>query len=99
MQNLTQESTCCHPGLAGTVSKAVASAGLELIRRKSLIKYCLKLMVNEFLNLLLEETELFMVCLVLVLFVSFKAAGFLQSVLWDKNSCCGKGIASKKLLT
>lgn len=60
-----------------TVSRAVEFGGLQLIRRKSLTKHCLKLLVTEFLNLLLKETEIFMVCLVLDLFVCFKAAGFL----------------------
>lgn len=46
VQNLAQESTCCHPEFAGTAGRAVAFAGLELIRRKSLIKHCLKLMVS-----------------------------------------------------
>lgn len=55
VQKLTHESTCCHPGLAWTVSRTVQFAGLELIRRKSLIKYCLKLIVNEFLSLLLRD--------------------------------------------
>lgn len=66
MQNLTQESTCCRPRLARTV----AFGGLQLIRRKSLTKHCLKLLVTEFLNLLLKKTEVFVVCFVLVLFVS-----------------------------
>lgn len=70
MQNLTQESTCCRPRLARTVSRAVAFGGLQLIRRKSLTKRCLKLLVTEFLNLLLKKTEVFVVCFVLVLFVS-----------------------------
>lgn len=84
------------PGTRWTVSRAVAFAGLELIKRKSLIKHCLKLTVSEFLNFLLKGTEVLMVCLVLVLFVYFKAADFLQSILWDKNSC-DSSIASKLL--
>lgn len=99
VQNLTQKSTCCHPGLARRVSRAVTFAGLQLIWGKSRTKHCLKLLISEFLNLLLEETEVFTVCFVLLLFVRFKAADFLQSILWDKNSYCGKDMVSKKLLT
>lgn len=99
VQKLTPESTRCHPGLAWTLSKAVEFAGLELIRRKSLIKYCLKLTVTEFLSLLLKETELFMVCLVLVLLVS-KLPTFCRMFYGTEIFVfTGKIIASKKLLT
>lgn len=50
-------------GTRRTVSRAVTFAGLELIKRKSLIKHCLKVIVREFLNFLLKETEVLMVCL------------------------------------
>lgn len=68
------------PGTRRTVSKAVVFAGLEVIRRKSLIKRCLKITVSELLNFL-KETEVLIVCLVLFLFVYFKAADFMRSIL------------------
>lgn len=74
-------------GTRRTVSRAVTFAGLELIKRKSLIKHCLKVIVREFLNFLLKETEVLMVCL-FCLFQSCRLSAeyFMgQKFLWQQH--------------